>query len=188
MIIKFHIAVLFCLISLFVALLACNPTDFTSPPIFHSPVDNAYKAIENLKLSYYWRSLNGYMNCFRHDLNFTSVSDGDTLNWGFDTEESVHISMFDQVHRVDLTLSGSEEYPWSGDTTGSTLVLPREYDLKVYMVPDSAEHWVLGTAQFICRQDSMEEWYIWQWWDFPDTGKDGWGDIKVLFMTPPSTH
>ncbi|MCD4700772.1 MAG: hypothetical protein K8S24_02845 [Candidatus Aegiribacteria sp.] len=129
-----------------------------------------------------------YMNCFRNDYEFNYISDSDTLSWGFDTEESIHISMFDQVRRMDLTLSGSEEYPWSGDTTGSTLVLPREYDLKVYMVPDSAEYRALGTAHFICRQDSMEEWYVWQWWDFPDTGKEGWGDIKVLFMTPPSTH
>jgi hypothetical protein len=52
------------------------------------------------------------------------------------------------------------------------------------MVPDSVEYRAQGTAEFICRQDSTGEWYIWQWWDYPDPGKDGWSDIKVLFMTP----
>lgn len=139
------------------------------------------KTLENLNYAYVSRDIGHYIDCFRNDLVFTSVSDDDTLNWGVDIEEYVHISMFNQVCKVDLTLYGYEEYPWSGDTTGSTLVLPRQYDLKVNMVPDSIEYRSWGIAEFICLQDSMGEWYVWQWWDYPDPGKDGWSDIKVLF-------
>ena len=129
------------------------------------------------------------MNCFSKDFEFNYISNGDTISWGFVTEMNIHYPfMFLNVDMIELTFSGSEEYPWSGDTTGSTLVLPREYDLKVSMVPDSVEYRALGTAHFICRQDSLDEWYVWQWWDYPDPGKDGWGDIKVLFVTPPPDH
>ena len=180
-----------CLMVPILVLIACNPTEtepFSPCWSYYDPVDSVYKLFENFEFSYTSQDIWHYMQCFRIDFEFYYESNGDTLSWGYDTEQDIHYSLFNQVCKMDLTLSGSEEYPWSGDTTGSTLVLPREYDLKVYMVPDSAEHWALGTAQFICRQDSMEEWYVWQWWDFPDPGKDGWGNIKVLFTTSPSTH
>ena len=171
-------------------MLSCNPTEPYPPPSwsYHDPVDSSYKALENLEFAYVSQDIDHYMKCFRNDFEFNCISNGDTLSWGFDTEESIHISIFYQVCKMYLTLSGSEEYLWSADTTGSTLVLPREYDLKVFIVPDSAEYQALGTAHFICRQDSMDEWYIWQWWDYPDPGKDGWSDIKLLFVTPPYYH
>ncbi len=183
-------SIVICLVVVTISILiACNPVDPTFYSPYHNPVDSAFKVIENLEYSYVSRDIERYMECFRSDFAFYYTSNGDTLNWGFDTEENIHYpSMFWNVDMIELKLSGSEEYPWSGDTTGSTLVLPREYDLKVYMVPDSAEYRALGTAHFICRQDSMEEWYVWQWRDYPDPGEDGWSDIKVLFMTPPSTH
>ncbi len=164
-------------------LIACgNPVELPRCYIqYHSPIDSAYKAIENLNYAYVSRDIAHYLNCFRSNFVFYYESNGDTLNWGFDTEESIHISIFNQVCKLELTLSGSEEYPWSADTTGSTLFLPREYDLKVFMVPDSVEYRASGTAHFICRQDSLEEWYVWQWWDYPDPGEEGWSDIKVLF-------
>ncbi len=172
-------------------LIACNPTEtepYSPSSLYHDPVDSAFKVIENLEYSYVSRDIGHYLNCFRSDFAFYYISNGDTLNWDFDTEMNIHYpSMFWNVNMIELTFSGAEEYPWSGDTTGSTLVLPREYDLKVSL-PDSVEYRALGTAHFICRQDSMGEWYVWQWWDYPDPGKDGWSDIKLLFMTPPSTH
>ena len=134
-----------------------------------------------MEYSYCEQNLNEYLKCIRSDFEFNYVSNGDTLSWGFDTEQNIHISMFNQVSEVWLTVFGFEQYHWSGDTTGSTLVLPREYDLKVFMVPDSVEYRAQGTAEFICRQDSIGEWYVWQWWDYPDTGKNGWSDIKILF-------
>ena len=166
-------------------LVACDNPALQPPPSpirYHFPVDSAYKALENLNYAYVSRDIGHYLNCFKNDFEFNYLLNGDTLTWGLDTEQEIHQSIFNQVCLSDLTLSGYEEYPWSGDTTGSTLLLPREYDLKVYMVPDSVEYRAQGTAEFICRQDSMGEWYVWQWWDFPDPGKDGWGDIKLLFF------
>lgn len=174
---------LLCVIISSLTLLACNPVE-PYPGIFHSPVDSPHKALENLELAYDLRDMDGYMDCFRNDLEFYSVSNLDTLSWGIDTEEYLHFSMFGYVSGVELTLSGNEEYPWSADTTGSTLVLQREYDLNIFIESDSAEYWASGTAHFVCRQDSLEEWYIWQWWDYPNPETDGWGDIKLLFMSP----
>jgi len=163
-------------------LIACNPTEPYPPPSlsYHNPVDSVYKLIENFETSYITQDIWHYMQCFRIDFEFFYESNGDTLSWGFDTEQEIHQSLFNQASRLELELIGSEQYPWSGDTTGSTLVLPREYDLKVSL-PDSVEYRALGTAHFICRQDSMEEWYIWQWWDYPDPGEECWSDIKLLF-------
>ncbi|NOQ23071.1 MAG: hypothetical protein GQ565_10555 [Candidatus Aegiribacteria sp.] len=145
--------------------------------------------IDNLELSYHYINLNEYILCFRDDFVFYYESSGDTLSWGFDTEQEIHQSMFNQIDEVWLTLLGYDQYPWSGDTTGATLVLPRDYYLRVFIGPDDTTGTpAYGTANFICRQDSMEEWYVWQWWDYPDPGEDGWSDIKLLFMTPPSTH
>ena len=173
---------LLCLMVPILILIACNPTEPYSPGwSYHDPVDSVYKLIENFEFSYITQDIWHYMQCFRIDFEFFYESNGDTLSWGFDTEQEIHQSIFNQVCLLDLTLAGYEEYPWSGDTTGSTLVLPRQYDLKINMVPDSMEYRALGTAEFICRQDSMEEWYLWQWWDYPDPGEDGWSDIKLLF-------
>ena len=165
-------------------LIACDNPAVQPPPSqirYHFPVDSAYKALENLTYAYVSRDIGHYLNCFKNDFEFYYESNGDTLSWGFDTEQDIHYSLFNQVCKIELALAGYEEYPWSGDTTGSTLVLEREYELKVYMVPGSVEYRALGTAHFICRQDSMEVCYVWQWWDYPDPGKDGWSDIKLLF-------
>ncbi len=170
-------------------LIACNPNEPDLSPEYHDPVDSVYKLIENFEISYTTQNIWRYMQCFRDDFEFNYMSNGDTLSWGFDTEQEIHQSMFNQIDRVWLTLSGSEQYTWSGDTTGATLVLPRDYYLRIFIgLDDSTSAPAYGTAEFICRQDSMEEWYVWQWWDYPDPERDGWGDIKELFMTPPSTH
>ena len=154
-----------------------------NPMIYYSPVDSAWKAIINLEWSYNVFNLIEYINCFRSDYSFCFEAAGDTISWGFDTEQDIHQSMFIQASQICLVwLGGSEQYPWSGDTTGATLVLARDYSLRVWMSPeDTILTTAYGTANFICRQDSMEEWYIWQWWDYPDPGEDGWSDIKLLF-------
>ena len=174
---------LLCLVLPILMLLACNPTEPYSPPSlsYHNPVDSVYKLIENFETSYITQDIWHYMQCFRIDFEFFYESNGDTLSWGFDTEQEIHQSMFNQIDRVWLTLSGSEQYTWSGDTTGTTLVLPREYYLRIFIEPDLTGIPAYGTAHFICRQDSMEEWYVWQWWDYPDPGEEGWSDIKLLF-------
>gem|GEM_PF-1239170 len=165
-------------------LIACDNPALQPPPSpirYHFPVDSAYKALENLTYAYVSRDIGHYLNCFKNDFEFSYLLNGDTLTWGLDTEQEIHQSIFNQVCLLNLILSGYEQYTWSGDTTGSTLVLPREYDLKVNMVPDSVEYRAQGTAEFICRPDSIGEWYVWQWWDYPNPGEEGWSDIKLLF-------
>ena len=187
---KNYCSILLFLVISIIVLIACNPVEQQPHCIFyHSPVDSAYMAIENIEYSYNEQDLSEYLKCIGIDFEFYYESNGDTLSWGFDTEQEIHQSMFNQIDDVWLEFSGTEQYPWSGDTTGSTLVLPRDYYLRVFIGPDDLTGTpAYGTSHFICRQDSMEEWYIWQWWDYPDTGKDGWGNIKVLFMTPPPNH
>ena len=168
-------------------LIACNPVE--SPYrnfIYYSPTDNVLKNMANFDASYHELNLNEYMGCFRSDFEFYYESNGDTLSWGFDTEQNIHQSMFSQASEIWLTLLGADQYPWSGDSTGATLVLPRDYSLRVFMgCEDSTGTSASGIAHFICRQDSVGEWYIWQWWDFADTGQEGWSDIKESFL---STH
>jgi len=169
-------------------LIACNPMEEPYCPIkYNHPVDSVWKIIENLEYSYHYININEYVRCFRSDFEFNYISNGDTLSWGFETEQQIHQSMFNQIDEVWFTLLGSEQYPWSGDTTGATLVLPWDYYLRIFTGPDDSTGTpAYGTAHFICRQDSMDEWYIWQWWDYPDSLRDGWNDLKVLFMTPPT--
>ena len=178
---KYYPKLLFGVLPLLV-LIACNPTEPYPVWSYYDPVESVLMLMDNLELSYHYINFNEYLKCFRSDFEFNYMSNGDTLTWGLDTEQEIHQSMFNQIDDVWLTLLGNDQYSWSGDTTGSTLVLPRDYYLRVFIGPDDSTGTpAYGTAHFICRQDSMEEWYVWQWWDYPDPGRDGWSDIKLLF-------
>ncbi|NOQ23335.1 MAG: hypothetical protein GQ565_11905 [Candidatus Aegiribacteria sp.] len=147
------------------------------PPQYHNPVDSAYKVLENLQYAYVSRDIGHYLACFRDDLEFHLQEidwddyDGDgkiDKYWGLDLEENFHIKMFNNVSSIDLTLSGTQEIPWASDPTGLSLQLTRTFDLKVY-TRGSDGFMASGQALFICREDSTDEWYIWQWWDMSDT-------------------
>jgi hypothetical protein len=80
--------------------------------------------------------------------------------------------MFGFVDQIELTLSGTSEWPWYGDSTGQSLELPRTFDLKVYYtIPGSPYEGsqASGQAVFVCRQDPDGEWYIWKWFDQSET-------------------
>jgi hypothetical protein len=145
---------------------------------YHNPVDSAYKVLENLEYAYVSRDIDHYLDCFRDDFEFHLQEvdwddyDGDGLidtYWGLDQEEEFHISMFasSNVTSIDLSISGSSQSPWTGDSTGMSLQLDRTFDLKVYTIENG--YHASGSALFICREDSTGEWYIWQWWDLSDT-------------------
>lgn len=146
---------------------------------YHSPVDSAYKALENLQYAYISRDIDHYMDCFRDDFEFHLLEiDWDDYNgdglideyWGLDLEEEFHILMFDNVFSIELLLSGTSQSPWTGDSTGLSLQLQRTFDLKVYTNEAHSDGYrASGSALFICREDSTGEWYIWQWWDDSDT-------------------
>ncbi len=146
---------------------------------YWDPVDSAYKVLENLQYAYISRDIGHYLACFRDDFEFhlleidwADYTGNGVIDeyWGLDLEEEFHISMFQStnVTTIDLVLSGTSEYPWTGDPTGQSLQLDRTFNLKVY-TPDGG-YIASGTALFICREDtSSGEWYIWQWWDLSDT-------------------
>lgn len=150
-----------------------------SPVQYYTPVDSAWKVLKNLEYAYISRDIDHYLACFRGDFEFhlleidwadyTGNGEIDEF-WGIDTEEEFHILMFNAVSAIELTLSGTTEYPWTGDTLQTSYALPRTFDLKVYT--DGAHTTgfrASGEALFVCREDSTGEWYVWQWWDQSET-------------------
>ncbi len=145
------------------------------PPQYYSPVDSAYKVLANLKYAYVSRDIGHYLACFRDDFEFHLLEvdyydyNGDGIldtYWGLDQEENFHIHMFNNVSSIELSLDGTSQSPWTGDSTGKAQQLDRTFNLKVYAEPQG--YMASGSALFICRQDSTGEWYIWQWWDQSD--------------------
>lgn len=171
------------IVIMLVFITACNPVEQYVPEInYHSPVDSTYKLLENLAYSYTGFELNEYLNCLHENYEFMYFSGTDTLSWGLDTEHSITDSLFSQACQIDLSLNGTQEYPWDEDTTGATMILLRDYSMKVYMHPaHSIEYSASGTAEFYCLQDSMGEWSLWRMWDHTESGAEGWTDIKLLF-------
>lgn len=170
-------------LSLSLALSGCwNPFSPESTPgesfQYYNPCDSAYKVLKNLEYAYVSRDIDHYLDCFRDDFEFHLLEiDWDDYNgdgiideyWGLDLEEAFHEVMFGNVSSIELTLSGTSQSPWTGDSTGQSLQLTRTFDLKVYTSEDPPEGYrASGEALFICRPDSTGEWYIWQWWDQSD--------------------
>lgn len=147
-----------------------------------SPVDSAWKVVDNLKYAYNNMDLDLYMSCFRDDFEFHLLEYmwgggwGDysacscSTWWGYDLEQEFHEGMFSQAYGIDLSMSGTSQYPWSGDSTGESLLLSRTFDLKVYIDETLQNGYrASGDALFVCRQDADGEWYVWQWWDASET-------------------
>jgi hypothetical protein len=144
--------------------------------------DSAWKVLKNLEYSYQSKDLDHYLSCFRDDFEFHLLEvdwddyDGDGIideYWGLDLEDAFHEAMFGFVDVIDLTLSGTAEWPWPGDSTFQSWELQRTFSLKVYYtIPGSPYEGsqASGTALFICRKDTTTgEWYIWQWYDQSET-------------------
>ena len=157
------------------------PPGETPPPQYYDPCDSAWKVLKNLEYAYQARDLTHYMGCFRNDFEFHLLevdwgyyyggSEIDTW-WGLDLEEQFHDTMFKFVDDIDLTLSGTAEWPWSGDSTGQSWELQRTFDLKVYYTMAGSPYQgsqASGVAIFVCRPDSIGEWYIWKWFDQSET-------------------
>lgn len=142
---------------------------------YYEPLDSAWKVLKNLEFAYISRDIDHYTALLRDDFEFFLLEtdwddyDGDGItdqSWGIDKEEQVHAAMFNNVAAIELTLQGEQEMQWAGDPTGQSLALPRTFDLKVYLDDaHSTGFRASGTALFICRPDSLGEWYIWQWFD-----------------------
>ncbi len=173
--------------------MACltGPDSSAPPSAPWDPVDSAWKVIENLEYAYNTMDIDLYMSCFREDFEFHlpwynphgCPAKQDSF-WGYALEEQFHQNMFAVVHAIDLVIIGSQESPWTGDSTGMSLQLPRTFDLKVYLDEAHTEGLrASGSALFICRQDTTDDqWYVWQWWDLSDTKERvTWGILKTMF-------
>lgn len=149
-------------------------------PQYYENCDSAWKVVENLKYSYTARDITRYLDCFRDDFEFhllevdwadySNPPDGivDTF-WGLDLEEQYTDMMFSVVTSIELTMWGGTEYPWSGDPTGETIVVSRQFDLKVYTDESGTQGYrATGNAEFWCKPDSTGQYYIWQWWDYSE--------------------
>ncbi len=145
---------------------------------YNSP-DSAYKVLKNLEYAYLSRDIDHYLACFRDDFEFHLLEcdyddyDEDGIEdtyWGLDLEELFHESMFNSVSSIELTLSGTSQQPWTGDSTGIAQQLQRTFDLKVYLdASGTTGYRAAGSALFICRPDSNNVWYVWKWFDNSDT-------------------
>ncbi len=188
---------LFAIASILAAVListACltGPSDSIIPPgPPWEPVDSAWKVIENLQFAYNYMDIDLYMSCFRDDFEFHLLwynPHGNSAKqdsfWGYAEEEQIHQNMFADVPMIELTLSGTSEYPWTGDSTGQSYQLDRTFDLKVYASLFPAQGYMAsGSTYFICRPDTADDqWYIWQWWDLSDTKERvTWATLKMMF-------
>ena len=186
-----------------VALVLTLPTSCSNPTGIVTPVEpypTAASVVDSLLSAYNAMDVESYLACFRDDFRYHFLLSEWGQHWtepwpegwwGLVAEAAFHEVMFDQDIIVELTLSGTQESEWSGDTTGASMSLPRTFDLKIYT--DSTGYRATGSALFICRQDSLDAWYVWQWWDISQTCEglfDGlpmpleantWSYIKYFF-------
>ncbi|MCK5115297.1 MAG: hypothetical protein KAR44_01775 [Candidatus Aegiribacteria sp.] len=173
--------------------MACltGPSSSALPSAPWEPVDSAWKAIENLEYAYETKDLDLYMSCFREDFEFHllwynphgSSAKQDSF-WGYAAEEQIHMNMFAAVPLIELILSGTSEYPWTGDSTGQSYQLDRTFNLKVYTSMFPAQGYMAsGSTLFICRPDTTDDqWYVWHWWDLSDTKESvTWATLKMMF-------
>lgn len=115
---------------------------------------------------------------------FWSDYDGDGLPdscWGLDAEMAMTEAMFESVDLVELSLAGSSESLWAGDSTGSTWQLSRGFDLVIYLDTPAGTLSAYGSQQFLLRPDSAGIFHIWRWWDYSDPAAPYcWTELKGI--------
>lgn len=188
------IALVSAIISAILITAACTSSDPIGPEVElpggppWADADSAWKVIENLRYAYITMDLELYMSCFRDDFEFWPLPVQQDTCWGYEFEEQCHQNMFDCVELIELQFWGDTEYSWTGDSTGQSLALVRQFDLKVY-IDLSSGFYASGGALFICRPDSTGEWYVWKWYDQSGGWHDHsegremnpWGVVKEVF-------
>ena len=178
------------------SMLACGWNPLTDDPdpdpiMYYQNPDSAWKVLANLQYSYRTRDVDLYSECFSEDFEFFMPEefwadyDGDGLLdscWGVDVELAITEAMFESVDLVELSLVGSSESLWSGDSTGTTWQLSRGFNLVIYpsLVPaDSLSAY--GMQEFLLRPDSAGIFHIWKWWDYSDPAAPFcWTELKGI--------
>lgn len=162
-----------------------SPSTGDDPPPtgYHSPVDSAYKVIENFELAYETKNMAAYMECLHEEYEFKLLEvdwddyDGDGIideSWGLDIEEDMTQNMFTSTNAeiIELTLDGNSESVWFGDSTHVTLQLVRSFELKVYFYDEEGVQQgfrAAGQAVFLCKPNDDGDYVIWQQQDLSET-------------------
>ncbi len=152
-----------------------DTTGVSPPDLPHSPVDSAWKAVENLDYAYNTMDLNLVNMTLSEDFTHQfAVGSPPGIVWDRAQEMEWFADLFEVFSAIDMTFSGSAEWPWSGDSTGQSLELPRAFNVIAYYQSSSGPYEgriASGNEQYICRPDSDDEWHIWyqvsaqeNWW------------------------
>lgn len=172
---------LICFLAICFAGCGDNTTGVTTPVLPHSPVDYAWKAVENLEYAYNTEDLELIEATldpdFFHHLQEADWDDydGDGIvdeGWSRNMELLYIENLFATVSDIDMDFTGDEESSWSEDSTGQALMLPRTFNVTLWLDPDHSDSLLAsGSNIYICRPDSANEWYIWHtfslqelWW------------------------
>jgi hypothetical protein len=140
-----------------------DTTGISTPDLSHSPVDSAWKAVENLEYAYNTMDLDLVNATLSEDFThcFTAGPQPGIV-WDREQEMEWFIDLFEVADEISMTFYGSTEWPWSGDSTGQSLELQRVFSVFVfYELPDPWEGLqASGGESYICRPGSDNEWRI----------------------------
>jgi len=157
------------LLTLILVFASCGDTTGISLPVLpHNPVNECWKALENFEYSY--NTLDIPLLTATLDQEFQWVlaeKDWDDYNgdgiidssFTRDMYLSFSSDLFADAETVELTLDGSGEEVWSGDTTGQTVVCVRSFTLKVEY-PGKARTISYGEWSILVRPDSTDDWNL----------------------------
>ncbi len=156
-------------VSLFIMVLSCeNSTGIVPPVLPHNPVDQGWKAVENLEYAFNQRDSELLDETLDPDFLFLLPEEewddynGDGVIDTTLTRElfmSSAVNLFQEYGSVVLEYSGSSETPWAGDSTGTTMMYVRNYFMEVSQ--GTQEGWT-STGQTIirCKPDSSDTWRV----------------------------
>ncbi len=131
--------------------------------------------LADLELSWVTVDISALENCFRDDfMHHLQEEDWDDYDgdgvidtyWGLESELEFAEMCFTEACSINFSLSGGESSQWFGDSTGQSLQMPRVLTREICF-PDYTTLEVRPVT-LICRPDSQNEWYIWQWFDLEE--------------------
>ncbi|HPR22879.1 MAG TPA: hypothetical protein P5207_00160 [Candidatus Sabulitectum sp.] len=155
--------------TLFLLFPACDDSTGIIPPVLpHNPVDQGWKAVENLEYAFNQRDSELLDETLDPNFLFLLPEEewddynGDGIVDTTLTRElfmSSAVNLFQEYGSVELEFSGSSENPWAGDTTGTTMMYVRDYFMEVSQ--GTQEGWTTtGQTILHCRPDSSETWRV----------------------------
>ncbi len=149
--------------------LACDSSTGIVPPVLpHDPVDQGWKAVENLEYAFNQRDSELLDETLDPAFLFLLPEEewddynGDGITDTTLTRElfmSAAVNLFQEYGSVVLEYAGSSESTWYGDSTGATMMYPRVYLMEVSQ--GTQEGWTItGYTIIRCRPDSSDTWRV----------------------------